>query len=134
MCPRKLGLGLGWCFEKIIIFYNMKCKDIGMTSVWETGMDGNRRYGHGHYLHESWMTWHEGMLSVGYEIRRLTGKLDLTGTLGYADGRNHVMWIRQTHAVRYYLGEKKNYYLEMLTAVAIGWRFGMAFDMKCHDM
>ena len=22
----------------------------------------------------------------------------------------------------------------MLTAVAIGWRFGMVFDMKCHDM
>ena len=26
--PRKLGLGLGWCFEKIIIFYNMKCEDV----------------------------------------------------------------------------------------------------------
>ena len=66
----------------------MKCEDVGMTLVrWETGMDGNRnrRYGQEHYLHESWMTWHEGMLSVGYEIRRLTGKLDLTGTLGYAD-------------------------------------------------
>ena len=33
----------------------MKCEDVGMTLVrWETGMDGNRnrRYGHGHYLHE----------------------------------------------------------------------------------
>jgi hypothetical protein len=25
------------------------------------------------------MLWHEGMLSGGYEIRRLTGKLDLIG-------------------------------------------------------
>lgn len=61
----------------------MKCEDVGMTLVrWETGMDDNRngRYCHGYYLHESWMTWHEGMLSGGYEIRRLTGKLNLTGT------------------------------------------------------
>ena len=61
----------------------MKCEDVGMTLVrWETGMDDNRnrRYGQEHYLYESWMTWHEGMLSVGYENRRLTGKLNLTGT------------------------------------------------------
>ena len=64
---------------------------------------------------------HEGMLSVGYEIRRLTGKLDLTGTLGYADGRNHVMWNRVARR-KILLGRiKKNYYLEMLTAIAIGW-------------
>lgn len=50
-------------------------------SIWETGMDGNSHYGHGHYLNESWMTCHEGLLSVGYEIRRLTGKLeDLLGS------------------------------------------------------
>lgn len=52
-----------------------------VTRDGETGMDDNRngRYCHGYYLHESWMTWHEGMLSGGYEIRRLTGKLNLTG-------------------------------------------------------
>lgn len=71
-----------------------------------------------YYLHESWMTWREGMLSVGYEIRRLTGKLDLTGTLGYADGH---MWNRVARR-KILLGRiKKNYYLEMLTAIAIGW-------------
>lgn len=74
-----------------------------------------------YYLHESWMTWREGMLSVGYEIRRLTGKLDLTGILGYADGRNHVMWNRVARR-KILLGRiKKNYYLEMPTAIAIGW-------------
>ncbi len=42
----------------------MKCEDVGMTLVrWGTGMDDNRN---GHYGHE--YDWHEGMLSVGYEI------------------------------------------------------------------
>ena len=48
----------------------MKCEDVGMTSPATGNWDGR-------------ITRHEGMLSVGYEIRRLTGKLDLTG-IGFA--------------------------------------------------
>lgn len=57
----------------------MKCEDVGCYPWWGTGM-GIRLLSGFIACHESWMTWHEGMLSVGYEIRRLTGKLDLTGT------------------------------------------------------
>lgn len=70
------------------------------------------------------MTWHEGKLSVGYEIRRLTGKLDLTGTTWIRGcGWTEIMscGFAIARSPYNYLGEKKNYYLEMLTAVAIGW-------------
>jgi hypothetical protein len=52
----------------------MKCEDVGGVAC-----DGELGWTVIDVAcHESWMTWHEGMLSGGYEIRRSTGKMNLT--------------------------------------------------------